>query len=95
VARDHALARTGEIGVLLPLAGENQQLPPAMRPAFVQLWVWWRHQGMAAAWTDLLAAYSDEQLHLFLDLFDRLHQMSQQQLASLDRDPPSTDTATS
>jgi DNA-binding MarR family transcriptional regulator len=53
------------------------------------------YQGMAAAWTDLLAAYSDQQLALFLDLFDRMHQMSQQQLASLDQDTPSPDTATS
>ena len=34
------------------------------------------YQGMVSAWTDLLAGYSDEQLHLFLDLFDRMHQMS-------------------
>jgi DNA-binding MarR family transcriptional regulator len=53
------------------------------------------YQGMATAWNDLLAAYSDEQLDLFLDLFDRLHQMSQQQLASLDHPTLSTDTATS
>ena len=45
--------------------------------------------------TDLLAAYSDEQLVLFLDLFDRMHQLSQQQLASLDYPTPSSDTATS
>jgi hypothetical protein len=50
---------------------------------------------MATAWTDLLAAYSDEQLALFLNLFDRMHQMSQQQLASLPNATPSTDTATS
>lgn len=50
------------------------------------------YQGMATAWTDLLAAYSDAQLTLFLDLFDRMHQMSQQQLAGLNQD---TDTATS
>jgi DNA-binding MarR family transcriptional regulator len=53
------------------------------------------HQGMATAWNDLLAAYSDEQLTLFLDLFDRMHQMAQQQLASLDQDTPGPDTATS
>src|SRR4029453_18854493 len=53
------------------------------------------YQGMATAWTDLLAAYSDAQLRLFLDLFDRMHQMSQQQLASLPHDTPSTDTAAS
>jgi DNA-binding MarR family transcriptional regulator len=52
------------------------------------------YQGMATAWNDLLATYSDEQLALFLDLFDRLHQMSQQQLASLNHDTPSSDTAT-
>jgi DNA-binding MarR family transcriptional regulator len=51
------------------------------------------YQGMANAWTDLLAAYSDEQLALFLDLFDRMHQMSQQQLASLDHDTPSSDSS--
>jgi hypothetical protein len=45
------------------------------------------YQGMAAAWTDLLA--------LFLDLFDRMHQLSQQQLASLNEDTPGADTATS
>ena len=50
------------------------------------------YQGMAAAWTDLLAAYSDEQLALFLDLFDRMHELSQQQLARLDQDRPGTDT---
>ena len=48
------------------------------------------YQGMAAAWTDLLAAYSDEQLALFLDLFDRMHQLSQQQLASLPTTRPAT-----
>jgi MarR family transcriptional regulator, organic hydroperoxide resistance regulator len=53
------------------------------------------YQGMATAWNDLLAAYTDEQLHLFLDLFDRLHQLSQHQLARLDHDTPSTDTTTS
>jgi DNA-binding MarR family transcriptional regulator len=53
------------------------------------------YQAMAAAWTDLLAAYSDQQLALFLELFDRMHQMSQQQLASLPHDTPSTDTAAS
>jgi DNA-binding MarR family transcriptional regulator len=53
------------------------------------------YQGMAAAWTDLLAAYSDQQLALFLELFDRMHQMSQQQLAGLEHDTPSTDTAAS
>ena len=53
------------------------------------------YQGMATAWTELLAAYSDEQLVLFLDLFDRIHQLSQQQLASLDYPTPSSDTATS
>jgi DNA-binding MarR family transcriptional regulator len=51
------------------------------------------YQGMANAWTDLLAAYTDEQLALFLDLFDRMHQMSQQQLASLDHDTPSSDSS--
>jgi DNA-binding MarR family transcriptional regulator len=53
------------------------------------------YQGMAAAWNDLLATYSDDQLALFLDLFDRLHQMSQQQLVSLNEDMSSADTATS
>jgi DNA-binding MarR family transcriptional regulator len=47
------------------------------------------YQAMATAWNDLLAAYSDEQLALFLDLFDRMHQLSQQQLASLPHHPPS------
>jgi MarR family transcriptional regulator, organic hydroperoxide resistance regulator len=53
------------------------------------------YRGMATAWNGLLAAYSDEQLTLFLDLFDRMHQMSQQQLASLDQETPGPDTATS
>jgi DNA-binding MarR family transcriptional regulator len=53
------------------------------------------YQGMATAWNKLLAAYSDQELELFLDLFDRLHQLSQQQLASLDHPTPSTDTTTS
>jgi hypothetical protein len=44
---------------------------------------------MATAWTELLAAYSDEQLALFVDLFDRIHQLSQQQLASLPHHRPS------
>jgi hypothetical protein len=47
------------------------------------------YQGMATAWTDLLAACSDEQLALFLELFDRMHQLSQQQLASLPHHTPS------
>jgi len=50
------------------------------------------YQGMAAAWTDLLAAYSDEQLTLFLDLFDRMHQMSRQELANLHHDKVPSDT---
>jgi DNA-binding MarR family transcriptional regulator len=41
------------------------------------------YQGMATAWTDLLAGYRDQQLELFLDLFNRMHQMSQQQLTDL------------
>jgi DNA-binding MarR family transcriptional regulator len=53
------------------------------------------YQGLATAWTDLLAAYSEAQLTLFLELFDRMHQMAQQQLAGLNQDTPSTDTATS
>ena len=53
------------------------------------------YQGLATAWTDLLAAYSDAQLTLFLELFDRMHQMSHQQLAGLNQDSPSTYTATS
>ena len=31
------------------------------------------YQGMAAAWDELLAAYSDEQLRLFLDLQSAAH----------------------
>jgi hypothetical protein len=50
---------------------------------------------MAAACNDLIAAYTDDQLQLFLDLFDRLHQLSQHQLASLDHPTPHTATATS
>ena len=46
------------------------------------------YQGMAAAWNELLTEYSDEQLRLFLDLFDRMHQMSQRQLAGLDGSGP-------
>jgi hypothetical protein len=46
------------------------------------------YRGMATAWTDLLAAYSDEQQALLLDLFDRMHQISQQQLASLQTTRP-------
>ena len=53
------------------------------------------YQGMATAWTDLLAGYSDQQLELFLDLFDRMHQMSQQQLADLRRRPSGSDDAIS
>lgn len=41
------------------------------------------YQSIAAAWDELLATYSDEQLRLFLDLLDRMHQMSQRQLADL------------
>jgi hypothetical protein len=47
------------------------------------------YQGMATAWTDLLAASRNDQLALFLDLFDRMHQLSQQQLASLPHHTPS------
>jgi DNA-binding MarR family transcriptional regulator len=47
------------------------------------------YQGMATAWNDLLGVYSDEQLALFLDLFDRMHRLSQQQLASLSDHTPS------
>jgi DNA-binding MarR family transcriptional regulator len=53
------------------------------------------YQGMAAACNDLIAAYTDDQLQLLLDLFDRLHQLSQHQLASLDHPTPHTATATS
>jgi DNA-binding MarR family transcriptional regulator len=53
------------------------------------------YQGMADAWTGLLATYSDEQLALFLDLFDRMHQMSLQQLGSLDHPTPSSDIVAS
>lgn len=53
------------------------------------------YQGMATAWADLLAAYSDEQLALFLDLFDRMHQLSRQQLASVPHDSPTTGSSTS
>ena len=37
----------------------------------------------------LLAGYSGQQRGLFLDLFDRMHQLSQQQLASLPHHTPS------
>ena len=53
------------------------------------------YQGIATGWDELLATYSDEQLRQFLDLFDRMHQMSQRQLAALhspssdDQTPPS------
>ena len=53
------------------------------------------YQGMATAWTDLLAGYSEHQLELFLDLFDRMHQMSQQQLADLRQGPSGSDDAIS
>jgi len=53
------------------------------------------YQGMAAAWADLLADYSEQQLGLFLDLFNRMHQMSQQQLADLRHGPPGSDDASS
>jgi DNA-binding MarR family transcriptional regulator len=45
------------------------------------------YQGMAAAWGDLLAAYGEEQLALFLELFERMHRLSRQELARLQRDP--------
>src|SRR4029453_1672029 len=75
--------------------------PPDRRPVIIQpvperlTTIAPHYQGMATAWTDLLAAYSDAQLRLFLDLFDRMHQMSRQQLASLDQDTPTSDIATS
>jgi hypothetical protein len=50
---------------------------------------------MAAAWADLLAGYSEQQLGPFLDLFDRMHQMSQQQLADLRHGPSGSDDAVS
>jgi DNA-binding MarR family transcriptional regulator len=46
------------------------------------------YAGMAAAWGELLSTYSDKQLGLFLDLFERLHQMSQQQLLRLSEGAP-------
>jgi DNA-binding MarR family transcriptional regulator len=51
------------------------------------------YQGMATAWADLLAGYSEQELGLFLDLFDRMHQMSQQQLADLRHGPSGGDDA--
>jgi DNA-binding MarR family transcriptional regulator len=53
------------------------------------------YQGMATAWTDLLAGYSEQQLELFLGLFDRMHRMSQQQLADLRHGPSVSDDAVS
>jgi hypothetical protein len=50
---------------------------------------------MAAAWADLLAGYSEQQLRLFLELFDRMHQMSLQQLADLRHGPSGDDDAIS
>jgi MarR family transcriptional regulator, organic hydroperoxide resistance regulator len=44
------------------------------------------YQGMAAGWSDLLAGYGERELQLFLDLFDRMHDLSQRQLADLRRD---------
>jgi hypothetical protein len=46
---------------------------------------------VVATETPTMAAIST----LFLDLFDRMHQLSQQQLASLNEDTPGADTATS
>lgn len=43
------------------------------------------YQGMAAAWDELLARYSDQELEVFLELFDRLHELSRRQLAELAR----------
>ena len=44
------------------------------------------YAGMAQAYTALMADYTDEQLALFVDLFERLHAMSAQVTAGL-RDP--------
>lgn len=48
-------------------------------------------RAVVATETPTMAAIST----LFLDLFDRMHQLSQQQLASLNEDTPGADTATS
>lgn len=41
------------------------------------------YAGMARAYTDLIAHYTDDQLALFVDLFERLHQMTAQVTAEL------------
>ncbi len=47
------------------------------------------YHGMATARSDLLGAYSDDRLALFLGLFDRMHQLSQRQPAGLPHHTPS------
>ena len=48
------------------------------------------YQGMAKAWSELLATYSDQQLALFLELFERMLAMSQAELKRLDRQRATT-----
>lgn len=43
------------------------------------------YQSVSRAWTELLADYDDEQLELFLDLFTRMRELSDNQIAELAR----------
>jgi DNA-binding MarR family transcriptional regulator len=52
------------------------------------------YQGIAAAWTSLLADYTDDQLEVFLDLFNRMHEMPRRQLARLVDDAANKERAT-
>lgn len=38
------------------------------------------YRGIAQAWSELLGSYTDEQLVLFLELFERMHALTQTQL---------------
>jgi DNA-binding MarR family transcriptional regulator len=41
------------------------------------------YRGMAKGWADLLGRYSDEELALFVQLFDGMHELTQRELATL------------
>jgi DNA-binding MarR family transcriptional regulator len=41
------------------------------------------YRGMAKGWADLLRRYSDQELALFVELFDGMHELTQRELANL------------
>jgi DNA-binding MarR family transcriptional regulator len=41
------------------------------------------YRGMAKGWAELLGRYSDQELALFVELFDGMHELTQRELANL------------